>query len=85
MRSTDVFSSKPRSQPSETTTITFVLLKEDRDNLKKKADEMGLSLSGLCRDALSNYLSVLNGSSSATPSPDGVSDQSYSNVYVSSR
>ena len=56
MRSTSVFSSKPRRKKDETTTITFALLKEDRDEVAIVADSLGLSVSGLCREALQVYI-----------------------------
>ena len=56
MKSTRVFSSKSRSKKTDTTTITFVLLKEDREELLKIAEEFGLTISGICREALQDYV-----------------------------
>ena len=56
VRSTRVFSSQSRSKKAETATVTFVLLKEDREELVRIASELGLSISGICREALHDYL-----------------------------
>ena len=59
MKSTSVLSSQSRSPKAETTTVTFVLLKEDRDELTKISKILGMSVSGICREALKEYVDRL--------------------------
>ena len=59
MKSTRVLSSQSRNPDVETTTVTFVLLKEDRDELTRISKILGMSVSGICREALKSYVDIL--------------------------
>ena len=72
MKSTSVLSSQSRSPKAETTTVTFVLLKEDREELTRISKILGMSVSGICREALKEYVDRLEafGPLSSAPSID---------------
>jgi hypothetical protein len=57
VRSTKVFPSRSRSQHKEdSTTITFGLLREDHRRILECAYLLNKSISGICREALAQYL-----------------------------
>jgi hypothetical protein len=56
VRSTEVLPSKARPEKKDMATITFGLLREDRDRVTRVAKALGKSVSGVCREALALYL-----------------------------
>lgn len=57
MRSTEVFPSRSRARTKkDSTTITFGLLREDHQRVLECALLLDKSISGICREALSQYL-----------------------------